>query len=49
LVSAITPRESPSSTTDVEVLARLGPDRLVGGDDEQDEVDAARAREHVSY
>src|SRR5690606_3680135 len=33
---------------DREVLAGLGHDALVGGDDEQDDVDAGRAREHVA-
>ncbi len=31
---------------DIEVLARLDADTLVGGDDEQGEVDVARARDH---
>ena len=32
---------------DLKVLARLGHDRLVGGDDEHRQVDAAGAGEHV--
>ncbi len=32
---------------DVEVLARLGHDPLVGGDDQQDQVDPGRAGDHV--
>jgi hypothetical protein len=40
------PRQT-EEPADLEVLAGLRPDRLVGGHDEQDQVDAARPCEHV--
>ena len=46
LVSATTPRVTPSMLEDREVLARLRHDAFVGGDDEQRDVDARRAGDH---
>ena len=43
------PPRDPQQLADVDVLARLGHDRLVGGHDEHDGVDAVRAGEHVAH
>ena len=48
LVSATTPRVTPSSRDDVEVLAGLRHHALVGGDDEQHDVDRRRRRRACS-
>ena len=47
LVSAIEPGRHAQQAADVEVLARLRHDRLVGRHDQHDEVDAADAGQHV--
>ena len=46
-MSATTPRRDAEQVEDRQVLARLRHDALVGGDDQQREVDAAGAGEHV--
>ena len=45
-MSATTPRADAEQPADREVLAGLGHDALVGGDDQQHEVDAAGAGDH---
>ena len=48
LVSATTPCATPSRSRIGEVLARLRHDAFVGGDEQQGDVDAARAGDHVA-
>ena len=45
----MTPSRTCEQPADREVLARLRHHRLVGGDDEQDRVDPAGARQHVLH